>query len=399
MLLQTIRLKKSEERRLQSGHLWIFSNEINTTITPLKQFSPGEQVWVEAADGKLIGTAYLNPHSLICGRLISRDRKVLDRELLVHRISCADRLRQRIFQVPYYRLVYGESDLLPGLVVDRFGDHLAVQINSAGMEMLREEVIAALIEVISPRSILFRNDSSMRQLENLRSHIEPVFGTPPREVNLQENGVWMTAPLHDGQKTGWFYDQRPNRARLRDYVKGRSVLDVFSYVGSFGVQAAVFGAERVVSMDISAAALEMAERNAGQNNVNSRFSTLAGDAFANLREMRDCGEQFDVIIVDPPAFIKRKKDHKEGLSAYYRINELAMRLLPPEGILVSASCSMHLQREELQQILRSCGRRLNRHVQILEEGGPGADHPIHPAIPETRYLKSFISCVADEAGQ
>ena len=399
MLLQTIRLKKSEERRLQSGHLWIFSNEINTTITPLKQFSPGEQVWVEAADGKLIGTAYLNPHSLICGRLISRDRKVLDRELLVHRISCADRLRQRIFQVPYYRLVYGESDLLPGLVVDRFGDHLAVQINSAGMEMLREEVIAALIEVISPRSILFRNDSSMRQLENLRSHIEPVFGTPPREVNLQENGVWMTAPLHDGQKTGWFYDQRPNRARLRDYVKGRSVLDVFSYVGSFGVQAAVFGAERVVSMDISAAALEMAERNAGQNNVNSRFSTLAGDAFANLREMRDCGEQFDVIIVDPPAFIKRKKDHKEGLSAYYRINELAMRLLPPEGILVSASCSMHLQREELQQILRSCGRRLNRHVQILEEGGQGADHPIHPAIPETRYLKSFISCVVDEAGQ
>jgi len=390
----TIRLKRSEERRLLSGHLWIYSNEVNTSLTPLKEFAPGQQARIEAANGKLLGIAYINPRSLICGRLISRTEQLLDRPLLHRRINQALQLRDTLYPAPYYRLVYGESDLLPGLVVDRFGDHLAVQLNTAGMQALQEDILDTLVELLAPQSILLRNDSSMRNLEGLESFVEPGYGTPPREVSLEENGAQMTAPLYDGQKTGWFYDQRPNRARLKHYVKNRRVLDVFSYVGSFAVQAAVFGASQVVALDVSASALEIATRNADLNGVGDSFSTRAGDAFGLLREMRDAGEKFDVIIVDPPAFIKRKKDHKEGLAAYHRVNELAMKLLPDNGFLVSASCSMHLQRDELLQVLRSCGQRLNRHVQILEEGSQGPDHPVHPAIPETRYLKTFIARVS-----
>jgi len=390
----TIRLKRSEERRLLSGHLWIYSNEVNTSLTPLKDFVPGQQARIEAANGKFLGIAYINPRSLICGRLVSRTEQRLDRQLLELRIQKALQLRDTLYPEPYYRLVYGESDLLPGLVVDRFGDHLAVQLNTAGMDVLREEIIESLISLMAPQSILLRNDSTMRDLEGLNTSVEPSYGTPPREVSLIENGVQMKAPLYDGQKTGWFYDQRPNRAALRRYVTNKRVLDVFSYVGSFGVQAAAFGASEVVALDVSESALEIAQRNAGQNGVGNSFSTRAGDAFGLLREMRDAGEKFDVIIVDPPAFIKRKKDHKEGLAAYHRINELAMKLLPDDGFLVSASCSMHLQRDELLQVLRSCGQRLARHVQILEEGGQGADHPLHPAIPETKYLKTFITRVS-----
>lgn len=393
MKRQNIRLRRSEDRRLKSGHLWIYSNEINTKLTPLKNLVPGEQVRVESHEGKFIGSAYINPHSLICGRLYSWKDQPLDRELLRQRINTAKRLREKLFPDPFYRLVYGESDLLPGLVVDRFGEHLVVQLNSAGMNSLREEIIETLVDTVSPQSILLRNDSSMRNLEHLESSIEPGYGEPPQMVTLIENNVRMTAPLYDGQKTGWFYDQRPNRDRLRYYVEGKRVLDVFSYVGSFSVQAAAFGAAEVVAVDVSDSALAIAHQNAKLNNVENRFSTVTGDAFAVLKEMRDNGETFDVVIVDPPAFIKRKKDHKEGLTAYHRINELGMKLLGEEGFLVSASCSMHLHREELQQVLRGCGRRLKRHVQILEEGGQGADHPVHPAIAETRYLKSFITNV------
>jgi 23S rRNA (cytosine1962-C5)-methyltransferase len=236
----------------------------------------------------------------------------------------------------------------------------------------------------------------MRQLEGLPRLVETAYGTSPAEVELLDNGVRMLAPLHDGQKTGWFYDQRPNRALLQRFVQDKRVLDVFSYVGSFAVQAAVFGAKEVMAVDASRFALEMAEKNADLNEVGKIFSGAQGDAFDVLKALREEGEQFDVIVVDPPAFIKRKKDHKEGLRAYHRINELAMHLLADDGLLLSASCSMHLQRDELLDVLRSGGRHLDRHVQILFEGMQGPDHPVHPAIPETRYLKAFLARVSKE---
>ncbi|MCP4343180.1 MAG: class I SAM-dependent rRNA methyltransferase [Desulfobulbaceae bacterium] len=396
MELKNLRLKRHEEKRLQGGHLWIYSNEVNNQLTPLKQFQPGEQVRIETHSGKFLGTAYVNPHSLICARMFSHEPRVLDHTLLMHRLKSALSLRTRLFDEPFYRLVYGESDLLPGLVVDRFGAHLSVQLNSAGMEVLKSEIIDALNELLNPESILLRNDSSMRHLEGLTREVETAYGKSPKEVVLLENGVKMLAPLHDGQKTGWFYDQRPNRAMLKPYVQGKRVLDVFSYVGSFAIQAAVFGAKEVMAVDSSRFALEMAEKNAALNGLDKIFNGAEGDAFEVLKALRQEGEQFDVIVVDPPAFIKRKKDHKEGLRAYRRINELAMRLLSDDGLLLSASCSMHLQRDELMDVLRSGGRRLDRHVQVLFEGIQGPDHPVHPAIPETCYLKAFLARISKE---
>jgi len=393
--LKTLRLKRQEERRLQGGHLWIYSNEVDTRETQLNLFTPGEQVRVESHGGKLMGIAYVNPQSLICGRLIGRSEQPLDAALLRHRLAQALRLRTRLFDVPFYRLVYGESDLLPGLVVDRFGSHLAVQLNTAGMEALKGQVIDVLRETLGPESILLRNDSSIRSLEGLPLAVETAFGSVPKEIELIENGVRMLAPLHDGQKTGWFYDQRVNRAWLRQFAGGARVLDVFSYVGSFGVQAATFGAREVLAVDASLPALEMAEKNAALNGVGDNFNCIQGDAFDVLKGLKAEDERFDVVVVDPPAFIKRKKDHKEGLQAYHRINELAMQLLVSDGILVSASCSMHLQREELQDVLRVAGRRQGRHVQLLGEGMQSPDHPVHPAIPETRYLKAFLARVSE----
>lgn len=396
MELKKLQLKKNEDRRLRAGHLWIYSNEVNIIETPLKQFSPGEQVQVISHGGKTLGVAYVNPKSLICARLISRKAERLDQTLLQKRIVQALTLRDTLFKDPCYRLVYGESDLLPGLVVDRFGDHLSVQFNTAGMDALKDEIIETLKTVLKPSSILLRNDSSMRNLEGMNTEVVAAHGTPPGEVELIENGVKMLAPLYDGQKTGWFYDQRPNRAELSRFVKGKRVLDVFSYVGSFAIQAAVAGARDVWSVDASRFALEMAEKNAQLSGVGDIFTGAEGDAFDVLKALRAENEQFDVIVVDPPAFIKRKKDHKEGLRAYHRVNELAMRLLPEDGILLSASCSMHLHRDELLDVLRSGARKTGHHAQVVFEGMQGPDHPVHPAIAETKYLKAFIARLTRE---
>lgn len=394
----TIQLKKNKDRRIRGGHLWIYSNEIDTGKYPLKQFTPGQQVLVKSHDGRLLGSGYVNPRSLICIRLFSRAGKLLDHALLTRRIEQALTLRNRLFTVPYYRLVYGESDLLPGLIVDRFGDHLSLQLNTAGMQLLQNEVISVLQKTLAPASILLRNDSSVRILEGLSRETEVVHGTPPQEVDLVENGVRMLAPLHSGQKTGWFYDQRRNRAEICSRAKGMRVLDVFSYVGGFAIQAGVAGASEVWAVDASRSAIEMAEKNAQLNGIEKQFTGAIGDAFDVLKTLREEGESFDIIVVDPPAFIKRKKDHPVGLGAYHRINELAVRLLNKDGLLLAASCSMHLQRDELVDVLRGAAHRTGHHAQILFEGTQGPDHPIHPAIPETRYLKAFLARLVKHPG-
>jgi 23S rRNA (cytosine1962-C5)-methyltransferase len=390
MEMQPLRLRRHEEKRLNGGHLWIYSNEVDGEVTPLSQFRPGEQVLVQSHSGKMLGAAYVNPHSLICARLFSRDAVPLDRELLGHRLQQALSLRQRLFDQPYYRLVHGEGDLLPGLVVDRFGDHLAVQLNSAGMEALRSEVVDELCRLLQPASILWRNDSPVRTLEGLERVVEPAYGESPPRVPLIENGVRFLAPLGEGQKTGWFYDQRPNRQWLKGLVTGKRVLDVFSYIGGFAVQAAAFGAKQVTAVDASQPALMLAEENARQNGVEGCFEGLVGDAFEVLKGLREDGQRYDVVVVDPPAFIKKKKDHRQGRQAYQRINELALRLLSPDGLLLSASCSMHLDRQELVDLLQHSGAKHGVHLRLLREGMQGPDHPVHPAIAETRYLKAFL---------
>lgn len=380
-------LNPNAERRLRAGHVWIYSNEIDTKKSPLRNFQPGEQVQVLQSNGKPLGIAYVNPHTLICARLIGKDH-ALDKSLLVHRLNIALSLRERIFGEPYYRLVYGDSDGLPGLVVDRFGAHLVVQINTAGMERVKDDIVTALVQVIKPQGILLKNDSRVRASEGLGEYVEVAFGEVPQEVELKENGVRFLAPVFTGQKTGWFYDHRNARARLAPYVKGRRVLDVFSYIGGWGVQAGAFGASEVTLLDSSAPALAIGVRNGALNDVG--IKTLEGSAFEVMKELHDAGERFDTIVLDPPAFIPRRKDQKAGEAAYRRVNELAIRLLAREGYLVSGSCSLHLAREQLVDILRASARHLDRNLQVLEQHGQGADHPVHPAIAETDYLKSVF---------
>ncbi|MDG1581227.1 class I SAM-dependent rRNA methyltransferase [Pseudomonas sp. GOM6] len=390
MSLPSLRLKANADRRLRAGHLWVYSNEIDVAATPLNLFQPGDQAILEAAGGKSLGIVAMSPNNLICARLLSRDTKhVLDKSLLVHRLNVALSLRERLFDKPFYRLVYGDSDLLPGLVVDRFGDHLVVQLASAAMERAKDAVIEALVQVLKPRGILFKNDSSARDAEGLERYVDTAFGVVPEWVDLEENGVQFQAPVLEGQKTGWFYDHRMNRARLAPYVKGKRVLDLFSYIGGWGVQAAAFGASEVFCVDASGFALDGVERNATLNGVAEKVTCVEGDVFAALRELKGAEERFDVIVADPPAFIKRKKDIKNGEAAYRRLNETAMRMLNKDGILVSASCSMHLEEDHLQNILLTSARHLDRNIQLLERGAQGPDHPVHPAIAETRYIKSL----------
>jgi 23S rRNA (cytosine1962-C5)-methyltransferase len=392
--VSVLQLNPQADKRLRAGHLWIYSNEIDVAKTPLKNIEPGQQLEIVNAKGKSMGLAYVNPHNLICGRLFSRDKKYpLDKSLLVHRLNVALSLREAMNDQRCYRLVYGDSDFLPGLVVDRFDDILVVQMSTQGMERVREDIVAALVQVLKPAGILLKNDARSRRAEELPEYVEVVYGEVPALVPMQENGVKFQAPVLEGQKTGWFYDHRASRARLADYVKGKRVLDVFSYIGGWGVQAAVFGAESVTCIDSSEFALDQVESNAELNGVRDRVGTLQGAAFEAMKMLIDEGEHYDVVIIDPPAFIPKRKDIKSGEQAYRRANELAIRLLNKGGVLVSASCSMHLGRDKLVDILRASSRHLDRDLQILEQGGQSFDHPVSPAIPETDYLKAIFARV------
>ena len=389
-----LRLRKDEDRRLRAGHLWVYSNEVDVAATPLREFQPGQPVTIQASNGKFLGAGYINPNVLLCARLVSRDPDhPLGPSLLVHRLNVALSLRERLYAKPFYRLVYGEGDGLPGLIVDRYGDLCVAQITTAGMERLKDDILAALQKVVKPAAVLWRNDSPVRELEGLERAVADAAGVVPDAVEIEEDGLRFRVAPRTGQKTGWFYDQRDNRARLDRYVQGRRVLDVFSYTGAWGVRAAARGARDVLCVDSSAAALDQVAVNAALNGVGDRVQTRQGDAFAVLKALREARERFDVVVVDPPAFIKRRKDFKEGTLAYRRLNEMAMQVLDRDGILVSCSCSQLLARETLAQTLLQGARHLDRNLVILEQGRQGPDHPVHPAIPETDYLKVILARV------
>jgi 23S rRNA (cytosine1962-C5)-methyltransferase len=288
--LPILKLKRNEDRRIRQGHLWIFSNEVDTSNTPLKAFEPGDVVAIEDARGKWLGTGYVNPHSLIAARLVSRDRHYpFDASVIVHRLKVALSLRERLFPGPYYRLVFGESDGLPGLVVDRFDDVLVVQITTAGMERQRHAIVDALVRVVSPATIVLRNDSPVRDLEGLTRYVELALGEMPERLSIVEHGSRFEAPLAGGQKTGWFYDQRDNRARILPWVRGARVLDVFSYVGAWAVQCARAGAAEVVAVDESGPAVARLRDNAARNGVAGGVRVLEGEALSALKGLRDEG--------------------------------------------------------------------------------------------------------------
>jgi 23S rRNA (cytosine1962-C5)-methyltransferase len=387
-----LRLKKHEERRIQAGHLWVFSNEIDVRATPLVGLEPGSEAEIHDSHGNFLGAGYVNPHSLIAFRLLTRDRKrEIGEDLLRSRLSRALALRETLFAgEPFYRLAFGEGDGLPGLVVDRFGETLVVQPTTAGMERLLEAVVPVLVELTGAAGVLLRADAPARLTEGLELYVRPACGSVPEAVAIRENGVRFQVPMLEGQKTGWYYDHRLNRERMRRYVPGRRVLDVFAYLGAWGVAAATFGAREVICVDSSAPALKGIHTNADINGVADRVQVRQGDAFDVLKRLEAEGESFDVIVLDPPAFIKRKKDAKEGEQAYRRLNALGLSLLRAGGMLVSASCSFHLGRDTLLRAILWAATRQQREIQVVEEGHQAPDHPIHPAIPETAYLKAFV---------
>ena len=391
----TLRLNPKAERRLKGGHLWVYSNEVDTAVTPLKGLPAGAEVVVESAAGKALGAAVVSPEQLICARLFSRDASaVLDQSMIVHRLQVAQSGRELWYPHQCYRWVYGDSDGLPGLVIDRFGGVVVVQISSVAMEQRRQAIIDAVNKVAKPHCIVLKNDGKLRAVEGLPEYVEVVQGALEDDcAPLIENDTRFMAPVIHGQKTGWFYDHRENRAQLNRLVKGKRVLDVFSYVGGWGVQAANHGAAEVHCVDASAQALDWVEQNAALNGVAEKVQCWEGDAFAALRQLKDNGERFDVVVMDPPALIPKRKDIKAGEQAYHRLNSLAMRLLSKDGLLVAASCSMHLGEDRLPDMLRIMGRELDRDVLIQHVGSQGADHPVVPAIPETRYLKAVFARV------
>jgi 23S rRNA (cytosine1962-C5)-methyltransferase len=391
--LPALRLKRNEDRRLHAGHLWVFSNEIDTQQTPLPKFKAGELVRVLAHNDKALGLAYVNPKSLISARMLGT-WSMPDAAWFASRIRIALNLRERLYTEPYYRVVYGESDGLPGLVIDRYGTQCVVQIGTAGMELLKPAIQAAVLEVLECTTLLFKNDSGARELEGLPSYVEAAKGKSDELGLIIEDGLKFRAPLAEGQKTGWFFDQAANRRALSRYVrKGARVLDVFSYVGAWGLRAAKSGAAEVLCVDSSAAALEFASQNADHNRL--KLSTRKGDAFDVLESLRKEGIRFDVVVIDPPAFAKRRKDLPKALAAYKRLNQLAMQVLAADGILVSCSCSYHVSAEDLQDAIAKAARATEKHLQILELGGQAPDHPVHPAIPESRYLKTYFCRVTD----
>ena len=393
-----LRLKRGEERRLLAGHLWVFSNEVDTDSTPLSAFAPGALAELRSHRDLFLGHAYVNPHALICARILSREQaRPVDAALLEARLRAALALREGTARAPYYRWVFGESDLLPGLVLDRYGDVIVGQIATAGMQALADELSDAVRRVLGGVSLYWKNDSGARDLEQLPRQSAAAFGPVPAELAVQEGALRFQVPLVAGQKTGWFFDQTENRERLRRYVgSGSRVLDVCSYAGGWAVSALSQGAASALCVDSSQAALDCARANAERNGM--QLEAMCADAFDALRLLGERGERFDIVILDPPAFIKRKKDIPQGQAAYRKLNQLALGLLGEGGLLVSCSCSYHLAPEELVGAIQAGARHSQRFVQILETGGQSADHPVHPAIPETRYLKAFFCRVTREVG-
>lgn len=386
-------LKKDEDRRLRAGHLWVFSNEVDVRKSPLTDFAPGEEATLCDARGAALGSACVNPASLICARLHARQGdQPLDAALLRQGLRAALALRERLYSGPWYRLCHGEGDFLPGLIIDRYGEHLTVQITTAGMEARRQLIETCLDEFLAPATLFWDNDLAARGLEGLPREAQS-RGALPARLTVPENGCRFLAPCATGQKTGWFYDQRANRREAARYAHGADVLDIFCYAGGFGVTAAAAGARSVTFLDASPQALALARENAAANARDCPCETICGDAFQQLNELYEQGRRFSLICLDPPAFIKRRKDAAQGLAAYRKINALALRLLTPGGIVVSSSCSHHLPAEALRGCVAQAAARCKLHARLLFAGGQGPDHPVHAAMPETAYLKCFIAQV------
>jgi 23S rRNA (cytosine1962-C5)-methyltransferase len=384
-----VRILPGRHKRVAGGHPWAFSNELDMNAEA-KALPPGSLVVLTSHSGEAVGVAGFNPHSLIAARLIDRRPKTaIDTVWLTNRLRQCLELRDRLFDAPFYRLVHAEADGMPGLVVDRFGEMLSVQFNTAIMERLREPVLAALESGLSPSTIVLRNDSAVRKLEGLDSAVETFKGDLGAPVELTEYGVRFLADLAGGQKTGWFFDQRNNRRFMASLSRGARVLDVYSHTGGFAIPAAMAGAESVMAVDKSAPALALAEQAAELNDCGGRCDFVKADAFNEMERLVTAGERYGVVIADPPAFVKSKKDLSVGIKAYRKMMRLAARLTAPGGYLFVASCSHHMTAEMFDEQMRKTLADANRSARVLRRAGAAPDHPTNPFLPESGYLKSL----------
>lgn len=385
--MAVVRLKPGEQKRLLAGHPWVFSNEVSRIHG---EFRPGDIVDVVDSRGHLVGRGFINPASQILVRLLTRGQEEIDEAFIGRRIQQAVEMRERILgHVDACRMVFGEADFLPGLIVDKFGDVLVFQTLALGMEVRREWILQSLTQALNPHGIYERNDVPVRELEGL--DLRAGFAGDPFDtlVEIEEEGLRLLVDVQSGQKTGHFLDQRENRAAIARYVNGGRVLDCFCHTGGFALQALKAGAESAEGIDASELAVDLARANAERNGL-SRAKFTVGNVFDVLRDRAKRGEEYDVIILDPPAFAKNRAALAGALRGYKEINLRAMKMLTPGGILVSCSCSQHVSEDEFSGIIAEAGRDAGVRLRLLERRGQPPDHPVLIGAPETAYLKCFI---------
>lgn len=387
MSLPIISLRGGAHKRVQSGYPWVFSNEIDMTPAA-KNLMPGSLVQLARADRTLIGVGHFNPHSLIAIRMLDRNPEaMINADWFRQKLHQSLTIRDQLFVDPCYRLCHAEADFLPGLVIDRFGDVLTIQTNSAGMTGQLDDICAALVDLLQPRALILRNDSPIRHLEGLMDDVRLMFGTDPGSVALTENNCQFRVNLLDGQKTGWFYDHRDNRAFMARLARDKNVLDLYCYAGAFTIPAARAGAQKVVALDRSAPALELAQQSAVLNDVAGRCDFVKADVFDWLEREKSV---FDVVIADPPAFIKSRKDAGAGLKGYQKLSRLAAKRVAPGGYLMVASCSHHAEPARFMEAVMHGVAEAGCMPRILRVSGAGPDHPTHPMLPESGYLKAIV---------
>jgi 23S rRNA (cytosine1962-C5)-methyltransferase len=388
--MRSITLRPEAHRRLLAGHPWIYSNEI-VMDAPAKAVAPGSLVRLLRADGTALALGLFNPHTLIAARVLTRRLEAtIDAAFFADRLERARALRHRLYGRPFYRLVHAEADGFPGTVVDRFADRLVAQINCAGMELLLPQILEAFERVLRPTAVLLRADSPARKAEGLPEYVKLAKGEIDHPVELEENGLRYLADLQEGQKTGWFYDQRENRAAVGRLAQGASVLDVYGYTGGFALAAAAAGASEVTILERSDAALALAEKAAHLNGLAARCRFRRAEAFEELGRLGQGAQRFGIVIADPPAFVKSKKELKQGARGYRKLARLAATLVEPGGFLFIASCSHNMPAEEFERQVARGLIDVGREGRILRAAGAGSDHPVHPALPESAYLKSLL---------
>jgi len=375
------------------GHVWVFSNEI---ATDLSAYEPGSLVDVYSHGGTFVGRGYINPHSLITVRLLTPRREAIDSRFFHRRIEEAWRRRERLFpEADAYRLVYSEGDLLPGLIVDRYGDQFVVQALTLGMELRTELVCEALETLFHPQAIVARNDVGIRTLEGLPVEKKILRGSVQGPVDIREADLRFAVDPWEGQKTGFYLDQRDNRCLLRPFLRGPRVLDAFCYTGAWGLHAARAGAREVLGIDESPRAIAWATRQAEHNGLQDICRFEMADVFRYLKDADARGERFDCIIMDPPAFVKSRAKVREGLHGYWEINRRAMRLLTPGGYLITCSCSYHVDPDTFRGTLARAARAVHRTALLLEMRSQGRDHPVLLPVGESAYLKCAVIALAD----